>query len=74
VVLTELLQKARQPLTGRELAEQVAATGYQTSSKSLKDNVWAMLAVMDNVEHLPGKGLPTQEGLTRQICRHSLTP
>jgi hypothetical protein len=56
VVLTELLQKARQPLTGGELAEQVAATGYQTKRKSLKDNVWAMLAVMDNVENLPGKG------------------
>jgi chromosome segregation ATPase len=55
-VLTELLQQARQPLTGRELAEQVAATGYQTNSKSLKDNVWALLVKMDNVEHLPGKG------------------
>jgi septal ring factor EnvC (AmiA/AmiB activator) len=56
VVLTGLLQKARQPLTGGELAEQVTATGYQTRSKSLKDNVWAMLTVMDNVEHLPGQG------------------
>jgi hypothetical protein len=56
VVLTELLQKARQPLTGRALAEQLEATGYHTTSKRLKDVVWAMLAQMDNVEHLPGKG------------------
>ncbi len=56
VVLTELLQQARQPLTGGELTEQVAATGYQTNSKSLKNNVWALLVKMGNVENLPGRG------------------
>ena len=56
VVLTSILKSSRKPLTGTELAEQALAAGYQSNSANFVDTVWAMLAKMDNVEHVPDKG------------------
>jgi hypothetical protein len=56
LVLTGILKSSRKPLTGTELAEQALAAGYQSNSANFVDTVWAMLAKMDNVEHVPDKG------------------
>ena len=56
VVLTELLKKSRKPLSGSELAKRALAAGYKTTSEKFVDSVWAMLAQMDNIEHVPQEG------------------
>jgi hypothetical protein len=38
------------------LSRRALKAGYQTTSKTFVDSVWAMLAQMDNVEHLPQQG------------------
>lgn len=55
-LVTGILQKARKPLKSGELAEQVLATGYQTSSKNFKGVVSVLLADMDNLEHVKDQG------------------
>ncbi|HEY7424087.1 MAG TPA: hypothetical protein VH682_07615 [Gemmataceae bacterium] len=55
-VLTGLLQKSRQPLSGAELAKQALAVGYRTKSAAFVDVVWSKLGEMDNVEHVRGRG------------------
>src|SRR5439155_1637441 len=71
VVLTQLLQKSRRPLTGTELAEQAQAAGYQTQSKDFPAVVWAILVKMDNVENVPGKGYRLNKRFPRAV--HSRT-
>ncbi|HTU23289.1 MAG TPA: hypothetical protein VMG10_34965 [Gemmataceae bacterium] len=56
VVLTNLLKKSHQPLSGSELAKRALKAGYKTTSEKFVDSVWTMLAQMDNVEHLPQQG------------------
>jgi hypothetical protein len=55
-MLTDLLAKSQGPLTGRELAEQVLAKGYSTTSKKFLDVIWNTLGQMDNVVNVRGKG------------------
>jgi hypothetical protein len=55
-VLTSILKSSRTPLSGSELAELALKAGYQTKSEKFADSVWALLARMDNVEHLPQQG------------------
>jgi hypothetical protein len=56
VALTNALRQNKAPVTGAELARQVKAGGYRTKSKNFVHVVWVMLARMDNIEHVPGKG------------------
>jgi hypothetical protein len=55
-VLTNLLAKSRRPRTARELADQVLASGYKTTSKNFIDVIWVALPQMDNVHRVPDKG------------------
>jgi hypothetical protein len=55
-VLTDVLTNSRKPLTTRELAEQIRATGYHSGSKNFVKVVGIMLSKMENVEHVPDKG------------------
>jgi hypothetical protein len=55
-VLTKVLQKSKQPLSGAELAKQALAAGYQSKSKDFANLVWVSLGKMDNVENVAGKG------------------
>jgi hypothetical protein len=55
-LLTNLLAKSRRPLTARELADQVLASGYQTKSKDFMNVIWVALPQMKNVERVPDKG------------------
>jgi hypothetical protein len=56
LLLTNLLAKSQRSLAARELAEQAQAQGYSTKSTDFVNVVRLMLAMMDNVEHTPGKG------------------
>ena len=60
-LLTELLQKSRKPVPARDLAEQVLATGYTTTSKNFTDVVWTALAQM-KAENVKGKGSRLKKG------------
>ena len=55
-VLTNVLKNSRKPLSGNELVDLVLASGYQTKSTNLVKTIWSLLAQMDNVEHIRGKG------------------
>jgi len=55
-VLTELLEKSTRPMTARELAKLVLATGYKTKSKSFTDVVWTALGQLKTVENVRGEG------------------
>jgi len=55
-LLVKLLARSKQPLTGAELARQVKAAGYRSTSQDLTKSVWNKLGQMDNVEHAPGQG------------------
>jgi len=55
-ILADLLSKSRRPLTARELAEQVLASGYQTKSKNFVNVLWVALGQMNNVVNVSGKG------------------
>jgi hypothetical protein len=48
--------KSRQPLSGSELARQVLATGYKSTSKNFTQIVWDALGKMPNVEHVANQG------------------
>jgi hypothetical protein len=61
-VLTRILKKSRQPLTGGELAEAALQAGYRTTSPSLVDRVWVALSRMDNIEHVKGRGYRLKKG------------
>jgi hypothetical protein len=56
VLLTPILRKIGKPITSEELAGEVLKTGYRTTSKQLPNVVRAALSLMNNVEHVPGKG------------------
>jgi hypothetical protein len=55
-LLTNLLAKSRRPLTARELADQVLASGYQTKSKNFMEVMWVALSQMKNIKKVPDKG------------------
>jgi hypothetical protein len=55
-LLTKLLQKSRKPVPARELAEQVLATGYQSTSKDFNNVVLVSLNKLENAEHIKGEG------------------
>jgi len=55
-VLTAVLTNGRKPLSARELADQIRATGYHSTSKNIVNVVSAQLSKMHNVEHMPDKG------------------
>jgi hypothetical protein len=55
-VLTKILEKCKDPISGGELAQKALDTGYKSTSKSFRDVVWVNLGNMDNVEHVEGKG------------------
>jgi hypothetical protein len=55
-VATQVLKQMAVPLTAGELAEEVLKTGYKTNSKNFVNNIYAMLGLMDNVEHVEGQG------------------
>ncbi|HTU16946.1 MAG TPA: hypothetical protein VMG10_02690 [Gemmataceae bacterium] len=54
--LTSILKNSRKPLSARELAEQILATGYHSDSKTFVNVVWTMLGKMKNIERVPEKG------------------
>lgn len=54
--LSNVLKNSRKHLSGSELAERVLAAGYKTNSAKFTEAVWSMLAQMDNIEHIKGKG------------------
>ena len=51
-----------EPIPGRELAEKVLASGYQTKSKDFLKVIWVGVGKMDNVENVPGKGYRLKKG------------
>jgi hypothetical protein len=55
-MLTHLLAKSKQPLTGGELARQALAAGYQTSSQNFPNLVHVTITKMDNVQRVKGQG------------------
>jgi hypothetical protein len=55
-VLTGILTNSRKPLSARELAAQILASGYRSDSKKFVKVVAIMLSKMANVEHMPQKG------------------
>jgi hypothetical protein len=55
-VLTNILTNSRKPLTTRELADQILATGYHSDSKNFVIVVGIMLSKMKNVERVLDKG------------------
>jgi hypothetical protein len=55
-VLTNVLTNSRKPLSVRELAEQIRATGYHSTSKNFVNVVSVQLSKMPNVERVPDKG------------------
>jgi hypothetical protein len=61
-VLTGILKKSRQPMTGGGLAEAASQAGYRTTSPRLVDSVWVALGHMDNVEHVKGRGYRLKKG------------
>jgi hypothetical protein len=56
VVVTQVLAKTSEPISARDLAEKVLATGYKSKSKDFINVIWAGVGKMDNVENVPGKG------------------
>jgi hypothetical protein len=60
-LLTDLLQKSRKPVPARDLAKQVLATGYTTTSKNFTDVVWTALAQM-KAENVKGQGWRLKKG------------
>jgi hypothetical protein len=62
VVLTSILKKSRQPQRSGELAQQVLATGYKTTSGNFPALISVTLSNMDNLEHLPGEGYRLKKG------------
>lgn len=61
-LLTKLLQKSRKPVAAHDLAEQVLATGYQTSSKNFIDVVWTALGQLKVAENVKGQGWRLKKG------------
>jgi hypothetical protein len=55
-VLTGILTDSRKPLSSRELAAQILASGYRSDSQKFVKVVSVMLTKMANVEHVPDKG------------------
>jgi hypothetical protein len=55
-VLTDVLTNSRKPLSTRELADQIRATGYHSTSKNFVNVVSVQLSKMPNVERVPDKG------------------
>ena len=63
-VVTKILAGSPEPIPGRELAEKVLASGYQTKSKDFLNVIWVGVGKMDNVENVPGKGYRLKKGKT----------
>jgi TolA-binding protein len=63
-LVTQILAKSQEPMTARQLAAKVLASGYQTKSKSFTDVIWAGVGKMKNVENVPGKGYRLKKGKT----------
>lgn len=63
-IVTQILSKSSNPMTARELADKVLATGYQTKSQNFTNVIWAGMGKMDNVENVPGKGYRLKRGKT----------
>jgi hypothetical protein len=63
-VVTKILAGSSEPISGRELAEKVLASGYQTKSKNFLNVIWVGVGKMDNVENVPGKGYRLKKGKT----------
>jgi hypothetical protein len=55
-VLTGIFKNSHKPLSARELAAQILASGYRSNSKEFVKVVSIMLTKMANVEHVPEKG------------------
>jgi hypothetical protein len=62
VVVTKILAGSPEPIPGRELAEKVLASGYQTKSKDFMKVIWVGVGKMANVENVPGKGYRLKKG------------
>jgi len=63
-VVTKILAGSPEPILGRELADKVLASGYQTKSKDFLNVIWVGVGKMDNVENVPGKGYRLKKGKT----------
>ena len=55
-VITKILSESAEPISGRELAAKVLATGYQTKSKDFTNVIWVAVSKLDNVENIAGRG------------------
>ena len=55
-LVARVLAKSSRPLTTKELANKVLATGYETKSKDFRNVLWVGLGTMENVEHVKGVG------------------
>jgi hypothetical protein len=55
-LLNDLLAKSKQPVKAKDLAAQVLATGYTTTSKSFINLIWVALGKMKDVEKVPDQG------------------
>jgi DNA repair exonuclease SbcCD ATPase subunit len=55
-LVTNILKVSRKPVSARELAEQILASGYHSDSKKFVKVVSIMLWKIDNVEHVPDQG------------------
>ncbi len=55
-MVTKVLAQSAHPLSARELAEKVLASGYQTKSKDFTNVIWGGVGQMPNVENVPGQG------------------
>jgi hypothetical protein len=65
-LLVVLLSKSKQPVKAKDLATQVLATGYKTTSKNFINVIWVSLAAMDNVENVPDQGFRLKKSATKK--------
>jgi hypothetical protein len=63
-LVTKILAGSPEPVTAGQLADQVLASGYQTTSKDFKKLMSVAIWKMDNVEQVPGKGYRLKKGKT----------
>src|SRR5260370_180542 len=64
VGVTKILAGSPEPIPGRELADKVLASGYQTKSKNFMNVIWVGVGKMANVENVLGKGYRLKKGKT----------
>ena len=55
-MLTNVLARSKKPLSAKELADRVLASGYKTTSKRFTEIIWVTLGRQKNIENIPGVG------------------